>query len=148
MSQFRDDIEHILNDPVEQSQSRILPNKQRRQERLRKEMQVLLRDVEEAMHEAAKIRGPRARLVQQRVIDELRGLPLEAWHVFRQVRKETYLRRALELEKHPDIVPDKLQRVIMLSNLRYGTPAWEIQAGVDRMLSDLDVLGLEEAPVL
>jgi hypothetical protein len=157
MSTLGDDIDLVLQslaeNDYEASESSPSPKTAHidpeRLEQLRAEMRELLGHVERGINALPKLPANQRKLLYRRIISELVALDADSWRVFQLVRREVYKERWQQLVDNPETVPDKLKRIILMSNLRYGTPYWEIEAGVSRMRQsmDLGVTILEEPDI-
>ncbi|MCP4372947.1 MAG: hypothetical protein GY797_33300, partial [Deltaproteobacteria bacterium] len=66
--------------------------------------------------------------------EHLKRLPAQAWEVYLPARRYYDAVQRNALIEQPERVPDKLERVRALVRLKYGTPHYETEAWVDRVL--------------
>jgi hypothetical protein len=65
----------------------------------------------------------------------LKRLPDEAWQSYQAARRYYDALRRNQLIEQPELVPDKLERVRTLVRLGYGTPHYETEALVEKIIS-------------
>jgi len=68
-------------------------------------------------------------------VDRLKELSDDDWERFKAARRYRDAKLLQQLSRYPQQVPDKSERILIKSALKYDTPVYEVEAEVERSLA-------------